>query len=219
MKPLRMLMFVGLVVAIGCIVGGVAVLRREAAQKAAWEMARAEQPVLAEARDQARRDTDKAVELALPKPSVPEPIATPTKSASPAPGARTDAKGQVRAPPPASAAQAPQSARSTKPPLQDPVAREALSWVGVDPAAEQYWAFAINDPSLPENERQDLIEDLNEEGFPDPRNVTADDLPLIVSRLLLIEQLAPDAMDKVNADAFQEAYKDLVNMFVRLAQQ
>ena len=218
MKPFKMLIFVGLVVAIGCIVAGVAVVRHEAAQKAAWDLARAERAALEEARNQARLETDKALELALSKPSAPESIAAPTKRPAPAPAARTDARGPVRTPPPASAAQAPQSPRSTKPPLQDPVARDALSLVGVDPAAEQYWALAINDSSLPENERQDLIEDLNEDGFPDPRNVTADDLPLIVSRLLLIEQLAPDAMDKVNADAFQEAYKDLVNMLVRLAQ-
>ena len=45
-----------------------------------------------------------------------------------------------------------------------------------------------------------------------------DDLPLILYRIQLIEDLAPDAMDEVNSAAFQEAYKDLVNMSVRLAQ-
>jgi hypothetical protein len=35
---------------------------------------------------------------------------------------------------------------------------------------------------------------------------------LIVSRIQLIEELAPYAMDQVNADAFREAYKDLVNL-------
>jgi len=106
------------------------------------------------------------------------------------------------------------SAKSNSPkkPLQDPLARAALVFVGADPAAEEYWLGAINDPSLPAGERQDLIEDLNEEGFPDPRNVTIEDLPLILSRIELIEQLGPFAMDKVNDDAFQEAYKDLLNM-------
>jgi hypothetical protein len=37
-------------------------------------------------------------------------------------------------------------------------------------------------------------------------------LPVILSRILLIEAVGPDAMDQVNADAFQEAYKDLVNL-------
>jgi hypothetical protein len=92
------------------------------------------------------------------------------------------------------------------------VARVALALVGTDPEAEAYWYEAINDPSLSAHEREDLIEDLNEEGLPDPKHPTADDLPLIVSRLMVIEEAGPYAMDKVNADAFQEAYKDLVNL-------
>jgi divalent metal cation (Fe/Co/Zn/Cd) transporter len=39
---------------------------------------------------------------------------------------------------------------------------------------------------------------------------------LIVNRLALIEQLAPESMDDVNAAAFAEAYKDLVDMYRRL---
>jgi hypothetical protein len=99
------------------------------------------------------------------------------------------------------------------------VARLALGFVGADPQAEEVWYQAINDPNMPPKARQDLIEDLNEDGFPDPKHVTEDDLPLIYSRLALIEQVAPDAMDDVNAAAFAEAYKDLVNMVMRLEQE
>lgn len=99
-----------------------------------------------------------------------------------------------------------------KDPIQDPDARAALSLVGVDPEAEAYWASAINDPSLPAEERKDLIEDLNEDGLSDPHHPSLADMPLIVSRLQLIEELAPNAMDQVNADAFAEAYKDLLGM-------
>ena len=88
-------------------------------------------------------------------------------------------------------------------------AREALVLVGADAAAEQYWLAAINDPSLPEAERQDLIEDLNQEGISDPEHPTLEDLPLIQSRLALIEEVGNEAMDQVNADAFAEAYRDL----------
>lgn len=102
--------------------------------------------------------------------------------------------------------------------LKDPIARDALSMVGADPDAEEYWLAAINDLSLPANERQDLIEDLNEVGFADPKNLTVADVPLIVNRILIIEELGPDALDKVNADAFAEAYKDLVNMYAKLAE-
>jgi hypothetical protein len=99
-----------------------------------------------------------------------------------------------------------------KEPIQDPDAREALSMVGADPVAEQYWMAAINDPSLPANERKDLIEDLNEDGLSDPKHPGPQDLPLILNRIRLIESLAPLAMDSVNADAFGEAYKDLNNL-------
>jgi len=85
--------------------------------------------------------------------------------------------------------------------------------------AEDVWVAAINDPALPPETRKDLIEDLNEDGFPDPKHITEDDLPLILNRLELITSLAPESMDDVNADAFEEAYKDLVNMVYRLMGQ
>jgi hypothetical protein len=99
-----------------------------------------------------------------------------------------------------------------KPPIQDPDARAALSLVGADPKAEQYWVAAINDPNLPAEERKDLIEDLNEDGLSDPKHPGPQDVALIVSRIQLIEELAPNSMDPVNARAFAEAYKDLNNM-------
>ena len=96
--------------------------------------------------------------------------------------------------------------------IQDPMARVALSFVGADPEAEQYWAAAINDPALSADERQNLIEDLNEDGLSDPKHPGPEDLPLIWNRMRLIEELAPYAMDQVNWDAFAEAYKDLNNL-------
>ena len=99
------------------------------------------------------------------------------------------------------------------------MARIALSAVGANADAERYWYSAINDPDLPAHERQDLIEDLNETGLIDPRHPTFDDLPLIVNRLALIEGLAPQAMDQVNFDAFQEAYKDLVNLLANMQER
>ena len=65
-----------------------------------------------------------------------------------------------------------------------------------------------------------MIEDLNENGFSDGngRRATVDDLPLIESRILLLKEHAQFAMDDVNAAAFTEAYKDLINMWWRLNQ-
>ena len=105
-----------------------------------------------------------------------------------------------------------QPAPGGKEPVADPTARVALSLVGIDPDAEDYWVDAINDPSLSADERQNLIEDLNEDGLSDPKLPGPDDLPMILNRLRMIEELAPNAMDQVNWDAFKEAYKDLVNL-------
>jgi hypothetical protein len=96
--------------------------------------------------------------------------------------------------------------------VQDPEARVALNFVGTDPEADAYWIGAISDPGLPPEERKDLIEDLNEDGFPDPDHPGPADASLITARIQLIEQLAPYAMDQVDARAFAEAEKDLVGM-------
>jgi len=123
---------------------------------------------------------------------------------------------------------APPTPRIQKPPqldvtALDPAAKEqvgryALNFVGADPTANRVWATLINDPSLPEKVREDLIEDLNENGFSggDGRVPTVDDLPLIESRIMLLMEHAPYAMDPVNRKSFAEAYKDLVNMWVEL---
>ncbi len=94
----------------------------------------------------------------------------------------------------------------------DPLARLSLRSVGADAEAEAYWMSAINDPGLPANERKDLIEDLNQDGLSDPKHPSAQDRLLISNRIQLIEDLAPLAMDQVNASAFAEAYKDLINL-------
>ena len=98
-----------------------------------------------------------------------------------------------------------------KVPLQDPTARVALGLVGVDPDAEAYWEQAIFDRNLPDKEREDLMEDLNEVGFSDPKNPGQEDLPLILNRIALIEQIAPYA-DPFMQRHLGEAYKDLNNM-------
>ena len=97
--------------------------------------------------------------------------------------------------------------------VEDPAARVALYFVGTgDPEADAYWASAIFDPSLPAEERKDLIEDLNETGMADPQHPSPADLPLILTRIQIIQQLAPYSIDQVDADAFAEAYNDLVGM-------
>jgi hypothetical protein len=109
------------------------------------------------------------------------------------------------------AAQAYQDPRVNDSAKKEPLARLALSYVGADAQANEFYQKAINDPVLTPNHRKNLIEDLNEDGL-NFKKLTERDLPLIMNRIALIEQLAPNAMDAANAAAFKEAYKDLVNM-------
>ncbi len=222
MKAIKAILVVIVLVAIGCVVASVVVSRRQAAQEAAWQKARAErQATLDRIRNQPRPArtptlTPPVPEQMSPKSATP-PAAVQLAIQAPQPPVQTDQAGVK--PPASTAIKPPQAARGGKPPIQDPLARLALSCVGADPEAEGVWLDAINNPDLPANERKDLIEDLNEDGFPDPKNLTPEDLPLIVSRIGLIEAYAANAMDEVNAAAFQEAYKDLVNMYARLVQR
>jgi len=150
-----------------------------------------------------------------PQPSAPLTVAVTPPSPTPV-AAVTSAAPEAKPAPVAkktkTASVAGQPTAPADPPTTDTAARAALSLVGVDREAEKYWVAAINDPNLPAGERQNLIEDLNEDGLSDPKNPGPQDLPIILSRLRLIEKLAPNAMDQVNADAFAEAYKDLVKM-------
>ena len=93
-----------------------------------------------------------------------------------------------------------------------------MALVGMDPDAEAYWLDAINDPALSDQEREDLIEDLNENGFSagNGSRATVEDIPLIVRRIQIVEDLWPYAMDENNWKSFQEVHKDLVEMYQRL---
>lgn len=99
---------------------------------------------------------------------------------------------------------------------KEPLARIALTYTGADAQADRLFQTAINDPNMSADARKNLIEDLNQDGLPGRRDLTADNLPMIINRMKMIEQLAPNAMDQVNARAFQEAYKDLGNMYNRV---
>lgn len=142
-------------------------------------------------------------------------VKSPVDAVKPAPPAIATVP-PLTSPPPAQGAGAvaataqprPAHFHPDKPPIQDPVARIALSAVGVDPEAEAYWVAAINNPDLPPEERKDLIEDLNEDGLSDPAHPGPQDMPVIQARLDLLDNLVP--MDDVNLAAMQEARKDLV---------
>lgn len=92
----------------------------------------------------------------------------------------------------------------------------ALWYLGVDPAAETTWSRAINDPRQAEGVRSDLIVDMVDEGYTDNDRPGLADLALIQRRLEILERYAPHAMDEVNAQAFEEAYRTLLELYLRL---
>ncbi|MGH7132916.1 MAG: hypothetical protein ACREJO_13330 [Phycisphaerales bacterium] len=153
---------------------------------------------------------------AQPAPPVETPIARSSTSSRP-PAAKP--AGAVEPQPAAPAPTAPPAPARADPLDKVAIGREALARVGKDPQATELWVMLINDLSVPAAARKDLIEDLNEDGFSDPKNPTEEDLPLIRDRIELIHKLAPSAMDNVNARAFLEAHKDLQEMLARLSPQ
>lgn len=204
------------VVAIGCIAVGVVNLSRRSSPQSASTVVSSSQSTASNQSAPSMTETSSAFEGTLPPatPSTQSPESTRNS-------VTTNPPATVTKPLPAKEVAPPDPveivAKSNSSGKELTLPRMALSFVGADPEAEQIWTLAINDPDRPAKERQNLIEDLNEDGFPDPKNVTADDLPLILSRIDLIEHLAPSSMDEVNAAAFGEAYKDLLQMLDRLS--
>lgn len=150
----------------------------------------------------------------LTVPPADEAVAPPAESPAPVAPVIAETSAPSDTPAPAALAEA----------LSDPqnlerIGRVALASVGNNPNAEQVWLFAINNPALSSSARKNLIEDLNQEGLSNPQNPAPEDLPLIESRIALIDRIAPAAMDGVNAAAFQIAMTDLTAMRGKLLQK
>ncbi len=186
-----------------------------AARGAGRSVAESGVPAIAETRTPGAITEDAGVESAPPAGSANVAPRVDESSRADAPVASPTARRRPRAAS-SSIAPLPPLVAVAASGLPEVLARAALRLVGKDAAAEELWTEAINDLTLPEHARSDLIEDLNDEGFSDPDHLTASDLPLVVERLRIIERLAPRAADDVNAAAFEEAYKDLVGMWVHL---
>jgi hypothetical protein len=95
---------------------------------------------------------------------------------------------------------------------KEPLASVALNYVGANAQADALFQTAVNDVALGGDLRRNLIESLSQNGFPNPKEVTVTDLPLIQKRLVFIEQAAAQATDPAIANAFDEVRRDLVAM-------
>ncbi|MFC1793283.1 hypothetical protein ACFL3Q_06815 [Planctomycetota bacterium] len=217
-KPISTKTLVGAVLVLLAAVG-IGMVIREFRFRSSGEKHMAQAPKAVQPRDipgtrQAQKEPEiQDIQEELPIEEVfVEPESLTSEPVSPPPSSMVDADGQ-------SNTEAQAETSDQDPRAKERRARIALGMIGYDPDADEVWIQLINDPSLSENARSNLIEDLNEDGFADPDNPTLDELPMIEYRLELIEDLLPYAMDKVNEDAFKEARKDLVNMVDRLKQR
>ena len=206
MKTVKTLFIVGLAVGVAFVVADRMAVKRLAVQETAGKKTdRLTKP------EQTGNQPPPAV-TRVPSPETPssEEIGNTFERAPAVHLATTNAQQQV----------ATQSKQTQKPKdeVKDPVARVALSFVGADADAEQYWMEAIFDPSLSDQEREDLMEDLNEEGLSDPRHPGPEDLQLIANRIVTIEKVFPHA-DKFMAPHLAEAYKDLWDLLYGLEPQ
>jgi uncharacterized membrane-anchored protein YhcB (DUF1043 family) len=211
---MKKILIVVLAVVIGCAIAGVHARRQaKIEQQAKLQTQRMKSERAAELNRHRQQLAPALAAASQPLTALAEPNLTVVQDIPQAARQTTLKPGTTK---PLSSDAATPSLKSTEPIIPEPMARMALSFVGADPEAEAVWMTAINDPNLSPDTRQNLIEDLNEDGFSDPEHPTAADLPLIVRRMRLLEHL--DAMDQVNNDAIAEAYKDLVNMFGQVTQ-
>lgn len=190
---IKKILIIFLVAAIAITIAGVMIGNHKVAP--ATELVRVVQPT-----------TTPAIPESTPPPKIPAVASKPdiqTIQTKTVPTAKPQ-KIATQNPPPA-------SSRTGKEPVQDPAARVALSFVGADPDADAYWMSAISNLNLPDQEREDLMEDLNEDGLSDPKHPGPKDLPLILNRLALIEEILPTAGPFMQ-EHLGEAYKDLNNM-------
>jgi hypothetical protein len=118
------------------------------------------------------------------------------------------------------AAQLYQDSRLAAPGSKEPLARLALAHVGVSPQAAQLYHTAILDPVLLPDQKRELVEDLNQDGFSNKKNPTPTDLQIIANRYALTQAyLQQDYVqnDPVLLAAFREADKDLRKMLEKAA--
>lgn len=73
--------------------------------------------------------------------------------------------------------------------------KEALSYAGADPRADELLARAVTAEELPLKLREKSIRDLDKHGFESPEQLTERDLQIIQARLRLLEALDPGLRD------------------------
>jgi hypothetical protein len=106
-------------------------------------------------------------------------------------------------------AEAASDPRITEPKAREDLLKEALSFAGADPRADQLLAATVTQEDLPLKLREKTIRDLDKHGFESPEDLTAQDLQIIQARLRLIEALGPALGEPQLVDAWQKTRTEL----------
>jgi hypothetical protein len=118
------------------------------------------------------------------------------------------------------AAQLYQDGRLAEPGSKEPLARLALAYVGANDQALDLFHSAVTDPALLPDQKRNLVEDLNQDGFINRKNPTAEDLKIMANRYELTQTYLQQPYvqnDAVLLRAFREADKDLLKMLQKAA--
>ncbi len=208
-------LIIGLAVALACVVGGRELLKNRSTPSEARHVAAVIKPMQPGSGNPLPA---RGAKIDWDDPAVQDAVIPPTKRKKPTTPATPEdiaARAAARQQAVAARAERIRTLLGDDPEGSLPAitaALDALPSVGEDSDAELVWMTAVNDPDIPAEIRKELIADLNEEGISDPQKPTEDDLPLILSRIEMIEVIAPESLDDTNAAAFADAYKDLIKM-------
>ncbi len=107
----------------------------------------------------------------------------------------------------------------TNPDGKERLGRFALNFAGLNAQADNLWQKAIFDKVISVKDRNELIEDLNQDGFESTRNPTQRDLLLIRNRLALIARYRGQTDEPGITAGFDEVQRDLQRMLERSTQK
>ncbi|MBI3881660.1 MAG: hypothetical protein HY301_16550 [Verrucomicrobia bacterium] len=99
--------------------------------------------------------------------------------------------------------------RVTEPKEKEELFKEALSFTGADPRADELLARAVTAEDLPLKLREKSIRDLDKHGFESPEQLTPRDLLIIEARLRLLEALGPGLRDAQLQEAWLKTRTEL----------